>query len=96
MLPYDSFTYVSDAHGSTSWLDHVVCSRDMPTLIKHVFILDKLPSSDHLLLSTVFNITFNDNVHIKNIHCADKKVIKWCDASRGSLVKYECLLRIFY
>jgi len=26
-LPADSFTYVSDTHGTCSWLDHVVSSK---------------------------------------------------------------------
>ena len=28
-LPPDSFTYVSDAHGSRSWLDHVLCTHSL-------------------------------------------------------------------
>ena len=46
----------NDAHGPTSLVNHAICSRDMHNLIKHDSILDKPPSSDHLLLSTVFNI----------------------------------------
>ena len=77
--------YVSDVHGSTFWLDHVICSRDMHNLIKKN-IPDKPPSSNHLPLSTVFNITLNDNLHVK-------KVIKWCDASHVSLDKYKMLTK---
>ena len=43
-------TYVSNAHSSTSWLDHIICSFDLYSMISDLFILDKLPSSDHLPL----------------------------------------------
>ena len=42
------FTHVSDAHGTTSWLDHVLCSQDMQTKLHSIAILDMLPSSDHV------------------------------------------------
>ena len=42
------FTNVSDAHSTTSWLDHIICSFDFYSIISDLFILDKLPSSDHL------------------------------------------------
>ena len=58
------FTYVSDAHGTTSWLDPLLCSQDMPTKLHSIVILDMLPSSDHVPLSFVFDfnsfLTFND------------------------------------
>ena len=28
------FTYVSDAHNSTSWLDHIICSHSVPSKIQ--------------------------------------------------------------
>ena len=42
------FTHLSDAHNTTSWLDHVICSQDIQR--KSIDILDRLPSSDHLPL----------------------------------------------
>ena len=44
----DQFTYVSDAHGTTSWLDHFICSHDLHCNIVDIKILDKSPCSDHL------------------------------------------------
>ena len=44
----DVFTYVSDAHGTTSWLDHYICSHAADCLLSGFVILDKVPSSDHL------------------------------------------------
>ena len=42
--------YVSDAHSTTSWLDHIICSHDVKCKMTVIEILDKLPSSDHLPL----------------------------------------------
>ena len=34
------FTHVSDAHGTTSWLDHVICSSDMQNNVVSIEILE--------------------------------------------------------
>ena len=44
----EQYTYMSDAHYTTSWLDYILCSYDMNVKLKSLGILDKLPSSDHL------------------------------------------------
>ena len=50
----EMFTHVSDAHGTTSWLGHVLCSQDMQTQFNSIAILDMLPSSDHVPWTFVF------------------------------------------
>lgn len=52
----ECFTYVSDAHMTTSWLDHYICSCDAHALISDIHILDKLPCSDHLPIAACFQI----------------------------------------
>jgi len=49
------YTYVSDAHNSTSWLDHVICSRSVHSMITDWCIVDKCPSSDHLPVRLVIS-----------------------------------------
>ena len=46
----DTFTYVSDAQFTASWLYHYLCRCSMHNNISEIKIKDKLPSSDHLLL----------------------------------------------
>ena len=67
------FTHVSNAHGSTSWLDHVICSRDMQAKLQSVSILDMLPSSDHVPLSAVFDF-ITSPVFIDTSTCPSNKV----------------------
>ena len=50
----DKYTYVSDAHSTTSWLDHFICSYDLHTKILEMQILEKSPSSDHLSIYAKF------------------------------------------
>ena len=42
------FTHVNDAHNTTSWLDHIICSHDVQRKLVSIDILDRLPCSDHL------------------------------------------------
>jgi len=57
-------TYVSDAHSTTSWLDHYVCSTSMRANICDLEVLDKLPSSDHLPITAV--VSFPGGVPVQN------------------------------
>ena len=55
----DTHTYVSDAHCTTSWLDHIVCSFDMHSKVSSVHVIDKMPCSDHLPIVAAFDICNN-------------------------------------
>ena len=51
----DTFTYLSDARFTTSWLDHYICSYLCTITSLRLKITDTLPSLDHLPLSVVFS-----------------------------------------
>ena len=51
----DGYTYVSEAWGSTSWLDHCICSEDGFAAINNIFINYEYVSSDHLPLFVDIN-----------------------------------------
>ena len=36
ILPADTYTYVSSACGTTSWLDHIVCTSDAKDCTTHI------------------------------------------------------------
>ena len=48
MVPADSFTHVSEAWGSVSWLDHIVSSSGFHNCIKTVSIDHDLSDADHI------------------------------------------------
>ena len=57
ILPTDSFTYLSDAHGSTSWIDHCASKSSAHEAIESIKILQKLIISDHALFKLHLYVT---------------------------------------
>lgn len=50
-LASESFTYISDSHNTTSWIDHCVTSSNMHQSISHMEVLHDFVISDHRPLS---------------------------------------------
>ena len=46
-LPAGTYTYVSSAWGTTSWLDHIVCTADAMSCVSKIEILYSCIHSDH-------------------------------------------------
>ena len=59
---------MSDAHHSTSWLDHVICSSNMHNVIGSIYVVDNLPSSDHLPLGVTFSMKIVDKARVTSAH----------------------------
>ena len=57
-FPYDSFTYFSPAHSSTSWLDHIISNN--LNLINNVFIMYGATIFDHIPIK--FNLSIPNNL----------------------------------
>lgn len=54
LLRDSTFTYVSDAWGTTSWIDHCLCSTDMLTIISNMEVDYGFVLSDHRPLKVSF------------------------------------------
>ena len=91
ILPSDTFTHVSMAHGSTSWLDHCVTTVSGHDIITDLSILFGYVSSDHLPLSV--QIQVSSGVSYPRVDSSTKpgnnKMYKWCDATVSNLIKYK-------
>ena len=87
--------YVSDAHFTTSWHDHVLCSQDIQSNLDSVKILDKLPSSDHLPISITFNVHLQCFVLASSVYLSsrDKVIFNWAKASIADINEY-CVIPI--
>ena len=87
----NQFTYVSDAHSTTSWLDHIICSFDFYSIISDLFILDKLPSSDHLPLCCTcrfeLDLELSDSSGVGVI--VPSTNYQWCKASDAEIDNYR-------
>lgn len=55
-LPPDSYTYISEAWNSSSWLDHVITSADAHNCITDFSIEYNLSCTDHIPLCCTINI----------------------------------------
>jgi len=47
LLPQDTFTYISDAHNTTTWIDHFVSSFSVHQAIFNMDVLTECILSDH-------------------------------------------------
>ena len=83
----DGFTYVSDAHHSTSWLDHIVCSHDIYYKLTLIKIHDKLPSSDHLPSSACIDIPLMPPCSFSRKSL--RMTFNWAKASDVDLCSYD-------
>ena len=64
-LPDDTYTYVSSAWGTTSWLDHVLCSLDAKQCTGNFEVCyDYILSDHHPIIGTI-------EVNIGTVHTAD-------------------------
>ena len=91
-------TYVSDAHNSISWLDHVICSQDMHLKLHSIDISDQLPSSDHLPLSFILDSNHSIlNVPHHNSPCGSAKVtVNWAKVKDTELDLYTKLTYCYF
>ena len=91
----NNYTYVSDAHLTCSWLDHIITTADMHKLVTQVTILDKRPASDHLPLAftleaSMCSLTLNKGY----TPCEDKaKTVNWQEADDVHIEKYCALTK---
>ena len=87
----NTYTYVSDAHNSTSWLDHFICSHSK-ILDDHgcIYILDKCPSSDHLPVGLVLSTALTAERCVNNEKHADKMppIFRWSNTKDCTIKEY--------
>ena len=60
MLSPDTFTFIGQAHGPTSWLDHCITTTAGESLISNVSVLNDIACSDHLPLYIDINCDINN------------------------------------
>lgn len=86
LLPPDSYTYVCEARGTHSWLDHVVSSEDFNQSVNHMSIGYDITDDDH--------IPFFVSMDIENIPLVTDSTndytprLKWEKSTREDQAKY--------
>ena len=76
LLPVDSFTYLCPAKSTTSWLDHVMCSKHIKGWFSDMYIDYDMALYDHFPLC--FNLSFNFCFKERKIgNAIIKKMVDW-------------------
>ena len=87
-LPSDSYTYISEAWHTTSWLDHCVCTADAHDSLEKIEILYGMATADHIPVSLILNIESLPELIIPDNHERNVK-IDWSRATENDLWRYK-------
>ena len=82
-----SFTYLSEAHGTTSWIDHCVCTEQAHPSITDVNICYDMQSSDHFPISICIDVN-----SVPRLDCAyipPQSRLNWSKASADNRSTYR-------
>lgn len=87
LLPNDTYTYISEAWHSTSWLDHCLCTVDAHESIDMIKIDYDLATTDHIPFVMVL-YAGNLPVLLPVDNGIDIRKIDWSKLSKKDLNKY--------
>lgn len=91
-LPVNTYTYYSEAHGSTSWLDHVISTSSAHALISEMNVCYDYVTSDHLPLCIDLLIDYDMFVESVNSTSGQTKCfIQWDKMTDIDKTEYERL-----
>ena len=84
-----SVTHVNDAHGTESWLDHIVCTKGAYGLIQAIDIRYSISSSDHFPMTAELRIPSGVSVTPDDLDRENFKwVVDWSTVDRARLELY--------
>lgn len=87
LLPSTSFTYISEAWHTTSWLDHIIATADAHASLENVEICYDLATSDHLPVAALINV---ENVPLlaSNYNTVSSTKLDWSKLSKEDMDGY--------
>ena len=98
ILPSSSFTFISQAHGTTSWLDHCITTAAGRSLISNAFITDNVICSDHFPLSVniecSIDLTYDYNFQMKHVNLPQWRTANDLDKNAYTICTNEKLSNI--
>ena len=89
LLPSDSYTYVSSAWGSKSWLDHLLVSQDVFDILRDIAIHYDLSDDDHIPLSAKLDVSLLPDTDANTNNVEPK--LKWGNLSDSERNTYKTL-----
>ena len=85
-LESGAFTYFSESHGTTSWIDHCVCTVQAHAAVSSLEINYDVQSSDHYPLSICVDVNHIPKVETTMQHSTAK--CNWGKAIESQLSEY--------
>lgn len=95
LLPDGSYTYISDAWHTTSWLDHCICTADAHDSIEAIRVNYKFATTDHVPFSLSVNmdsipalLPVDNDMNMGKIawpNLSEKDLFDYCDQSNTML-----------
>ena len=89
MLPSNSYTYISEAWHTTSWLDHCICTADAHDHLMETEILYSLATTDHISLSMILDLDSLPEVSSYETH--EQRKVDWARLTEYDVWKYNSL-----
>ena len=89
-LDDDTFTYFSESHGTVSWLDHCITTKNVHDCIETITVLYDYVDSDHFPLSITLSVA--NLPSYSEPHVALKQSIDWANADDAKIEKYKVLV----
>jgi len=80
------FTYCKDDGSCTSWLDHVLCSKNLDDIISNIFVQQQYISSDHRRLTVTLSDVCFDPGYVNDVNI--KQHFKKFDWSKVNVNMY--------
>ena len=87
-LPLNTYTYISDAWNTCSWLDHCIATEDGHKLIKNMKVLYNNIISDHFPVSIELDVELAPNVE-RGGNSSFVSMINWANLKQDILNKYN-------
>lgn len=86
-LPMDTYSFVSSAWGSTSWIDHAVSSMDFHNTINRMSMSYDITDEDHIPFLLFLNLDIVPELTVSD-NCLDKMYLCWDKISESQLKSY--------
>ncbi len=90
LLKADTFTFYSEAHKSTSWIDHVVCTRSMHEIILDIKVLRDYVTSDHIPIVVKIGISNMSRLNV-GVKKPPSYSVRWSNLSSSEKNRYSDL-----
>ncbi len=89
LAPADTFTFISEAHGTVGWIDHIVSTVNMHSIINQVSVDYTYVSSDHFpMFATINTNNINISKQYQENHSLNVDRINWSNVSEEEIRKY--------